>query len=100
MNADQIIIEPLVTEKTNRYRESDPRKYVFKVLPSANKYEIMKAVKELFSVSPVECRVMNVKPKTRTVRSRSGYRVGKTPNWKKAIITLSKGETIEIFEGV
>lgn len=99
MNADQVIIEPIVTEKSNTYREHQKRRYVFRVHKGANKYEIMHAVKELFGVTPEKCNVMNIKSKTRTVRSRSGYRTGFTPTWKKAIVTLGKGDTIDIFEG-
>ena len=99
MEADKIIIEPVVTEKTNRLREGNQKQYVFKVDMQANKSMVMRAVKDLFSVKPVACNIMNVKPKTRTVRSKSGYRTGHTSAWKKAIVTLSPGEAIDIFEG-
>ena len=99
MDTDSIIIEPVLTEKTNLMREGDIRKYVFKVHPRANKYQIMKAVHELFSVSPQNCRVITVKPKPRASRSRSGSRSGRTASWKKAIVTLRTGEKIDVFEG-
>lgn len=98
MEIEKVIVAPVVTEKSNRMMETTPKKYIFKVDPRANKYEIMKAVGMLFSVKPVNCRIMNVKGKPKMVRSRSGYRRGKTGDWKKAIITLSEGETIDIFE--
>lgn len=100
MEADSIIIEPVLTEKTNILRESESKKYVFKVNPRANKLQIMKAVHELFSVNPLDCRVLNVKSKPRMARTRSGFRMGNTASWKKAIVTLPKGERIDIFEGV
>ena len=100
MDADIVIIEPVLTEKTNLLRESENKKYVFKVNPRANKLEIMKAVHELFEVNPLNCRVLNVKGKPRMARTRSGFRLGRTGSWKKAIITLPKGERIDIFEGV
>lgn len=93
MESDKIIIEPLLTEKTNLLREQN--KYVFKVHPRANKIQIMQAAKELFSVHPVSCNVLNVKGKPKRVRYKAGY----TSSWKKAIITVAPGETIEIFEG-
>ncbi len=99
MSPDQIIIEPLVTEKSNSFREMEKKRYVFRVHRAANKYQIMHAVKDLFGVTPEACNVMNMKSKTKTVRSRSGYRRGYTGNWKKAIVTLSKGDVIDIFEG-
>ena len=100
MEADSVIIEPVLTEKTNLLRESDNKKYVFKVDPRANKMQIMKAIHELFSVNPLNCRVLNVKGKPRMARTKSGFRLGHTPSWKKAIVTLPKGERIDIFEGV
>ena len=101
MRFDQIIIEPVLTEKTNSMRESEGKvKYTFKVDPRANKLQIMEAVKRLFSVNPVECRIINVKAKPRQSRTKSGIRAGSTTPWKKAIVTLSEGNKIEIIEGV
>jgi len=93
-SVDQIIIEPVVTEKTNLLREQ--HKYTFRVDPRANKLEVMKAIKELFDVNPVKCNVVNVKGKPKKVRYKKGY----TASWKKAIITLKSDEKISIFEGV
>ncbi len=101
MRFDQIIIEPVLTEKTNSMRESEGKvKYTFKVDPRANKLQIMEAVKRLFSVNPVECRIINVKAKPRQSRTKSGIRAGSTTPWKKAIVTLAEGNKIEIIEGV
>ena len=100
MEADSVIIEPVLTEKTNTMRELEIKKYVFKVDSRANKYQIMKAVHDLFSVNPTSCRVLTVKQKPRMARTRSGFRLGHTATWKKAIVTLPKGERIDIFEGV
>ena len=100
MRSDQVIINPIVTEKTNLLREKKKKKYAFKVHSAANKNQIMHAVKELFGVSPEACNIVNVKSKPRTVRSRSGYKTGKTTAWKKAIITMRAGDSIDIFEGV
>ena len=93
MDPDKVLIEPLLTEKTNLMREQG--KYAFRVDPRANKIEIMKAVRELFSVHPVQCNVMNIKGKPKRVR----YKAGRTSTWKKAVITLSPGEHLDIFEG-
>ncbi len=99
MDADAIILEPVLTEKTNTMREAEEKKYVFKVSPRANKQQIMKAIHDLFSVNPSTCRVINVKPKPKMARTRSGFRRGHTATWKKAIVSLPKGEKIDIFEG-
>jgi large subunit ribosomal protein L23 len=93
MTPDQIIIEPLLSEKTNHLREA--HKYSFRVHKAANKIEITKAVRTLFGVHPVSCNVMNVRGKPRRVR----YRIGRTASWRKAIITLRSDESIGIFEG-
>ena len=99
MDVDAIIIEPVLTEKTNMLRDGDEKKYVFKVHQRANKLQIMKAVHTLFSVNPMNCRIINVKPKPRSARTKSGFRVGHTGKWKKAIVTLPRGEHIDVFEG-
>lgn len=99
MDAHSIILAPVVTEKTNSMREEPKKKYVFRVDARANKLQIMQAITELFSVKPSACRVMNVKPKPRNFRSKSGYRIGHTSTWKKAIVTLKAGDKIDVFEG-
>jgi large subunit ribosomal protein L23 len=93
MDLEQVIIEPLLTEKSNTQRER--KKYTFRIDPRANKVEVIKAVKKLFDVHPLKCNIIQVKPKPKRVRFRKGY----TSSWKKAIITLPKDESISIFEG-
>ena len=100
MRADQIIIEPILSEKSNIARENECKKYTFKVDPRANKLEIMKAVKEIFKVNPTDCNVMNVAGKPKFSRGKGGYLKGYTSSWKKAIVTLKKGEIINAIEGV
>ena len=100
MRADQVIIEPVLSEKSNIARESECKKYTFKVDPRANKFEIMAAVKEIFKVNPTDCNVMNMAGKPKFSRGKGGYIKGYTSSWKKAIVTLSKGEAIDAIEGV
>jgi large subunit ribosomal protein L23 len=88
-----IIIEPLLTEKSNILREQN--KYFFKVDPRANKLQVMNAVQKLFNVHPVSCNIVNVKPKPKRVRYQKGY----TASWKKAVVTLRENERIPLFEG-
>ena len=90
---DQVIIEPVLTEKTNVLREQN--KYVFRVDPRANKIQVIEAIKDLFDVHPVKCNIINVKGKPKRVRYRKGY----TASWKKAVITLPESEKIALFEG-
>ena len=91
---EDILIEPVLSEKATILREEN--KYVFKVSPFAGKIQIKEAVRKLFNVKVVDCTVMNVGGKNKSVR----YRAGKTSNWKKAIVKLAPGETIKVFEGV
>lgn len=100
MIIENVLIEPVVTEKTNAMREDKSVKYVFRVLPAANKLQVMDAVRKVFNVKPVSCNMVWVKSKKKTTRTKSGYREGQKSAWKKAVVTLSPGEKIEIFEGV
>jgi len=94
VNYEQILIEPVLSEKANILREQG--KYVFKVDPRANKIQIKEAVRRIYNVHPVSCTVMVIGGKPKRLRSRPGY----TSSWKKAIVRLSKDEKISIFEGV
>ena len=94
MTNEQILIEPVLSEKTNIMREEG--KYVFRVDPRATKIQIKEAVRKLYNVHPVSCNVMRVGGKPKRLRNRPGY----TASWKKAIVRLSKDEKISIFEGV
>ena len=91
---EDILIEPVLSEKATLLREEG--KYVFKVHPDANKFEIKEAVRKLYNVIVEKCTVMNVYGKMKRVRGRPG----RTSSWKKAIVRLAAGETIKVFEGV
>jgi len=93
--ARKIILKPLVTEKSTDLRVKED-KYAFEVDLKANKPEIKKAVEELFKVNVVEVHTMIVHGKVK----RMGRFEGKRPNWKKAIVSLKKGEKIDFFETV
>ncbi len=93
--ARKIILRPLVTEKSTDLRVTED-KYAFKVDLKANKPEIKKAVEELFKVKVIEVHTMIMHGKVK----RMGRFEGKRPNWKKAIVSLKKGEKIEFFETV
>ncbi|HDM43243.1 MAG TPA: 50S ribosomal protein L23 [Firmicutes bacterium] len=90
-----ILIVPLITEKLTYLRQTG-NKYAFKVNLRANKNEVRRAIEEMFGVSVEKVNIMNMRGKAR----RQGWNVGRTSNWKKAIVTLKEGETIDIFEGV
>ncbi|MDD6706452.1 MAG: 50S ribosomal protein L23 [Olsenella sp.] len=86
-----VIIRPVVTERSFDFMEQG--KYTFEVATKAPKEEIADAVEKLFNVHVVKVNTMWVKPKTKRVR----YVAGKTRTWKKAIVTLAEGESIEVF---
>ena len=95
MNLHDIIRRPLLTEKSNIAREEE-NIATFAVDPRANKHEIQRAVESLFDVEVLEVRTMRQPRKKRRVGRNIGYR----PEWKKAIVRLAKGQSIEFFEGV
>ena len=84
----------MITEKSTTLQERG--KYGFEVTKRASKAQIKAAVEKAFNVKVTKVNVMTVPPKTKLV----GRRRMKTPPWKKAIVTLGKGEKIELFEGV
>jgi large subunit ribosomal protein L23 len=95
MSPEQIIKRPLVlTEKGNRLREQQ-NQYLFEVERGANKAQIRDAVETLFSVKVEKVRTMVVRGRMR----RMGRGTAKTRNWKKAIVSLKAGESIDFFEG-
>ncbi len=95
MNLHAIIRRPLLTEKSNIAREEE-NLATFAVDPRANKHEIRRAVEELFDVEVLEVRTRRQPRKKRRVGKHMGYR----PEWKKAIVRLAEGQSIEFFEGI
>jgi len=90
-----VIKEPHITEKANLQKELN-NQVTFKVHKRANKIEIKQAVEALLKTKVLEVRTINVRGKKR----RLGMKMGKKPDWKKAIVKLAPGENIEFFEGV
>jgi len=88
--AREIIKKPIITEKSMEGTQFN--KYTFKVEPDANKIEIRKAIQEIFGVKVLKVHTMNVHGKTR----KRGRYEGKTPDWKKAVVTLKEGDKIQI----
>lgn len=94
-DAYQIIERPLVTEKSIAGAEQG--KYTFRVSKDANKIEIAQAVAQIFNVKVDNVHTMTVKGKK---RRQGRHPEGKTPDWKKAIVTLKPDNKIEVFEGM
>lgn len=91
--AHDIIIRPVITEKSNSLMEFN--KYTFEVHRSANKIQIRSAVEEIFKVKVIGVNTLNVKSKPK----RMGAFLGRTRAWKKAIVQVEAGQKIEFFEG-
>ncbi|MBQ8397944.1 MAG: 50S ribosomal protein L23 [Clostridia bacterium] len=90
-----IIIKPIITEASMDMMAD--KKYVFKVLKTATKPEIAKAVEEMFKVDVASVNTINMKKKPKRLGVHAGY----TSNWKKAIVTLkADSKTIEFFDGL
>ncbi|MCI7079198.1 MAG: 50S ribosomal protein L23 [Veillonellaceae bacterium] len=92
MEARDIIIRPLITEKSTTLMAEG--KYVFEVAKAANKIEIAKAISQIFNVKVASVNTVNVEGKVK----RMGRSIGKRSDYKKAIVKLAAGETIEFFE--
>ncbi len=94
MDASQVIIRPVVSEKT--YALAIAGKYTFRIHPDANKTQVRQAIEALFDVSVVDVRTSTVPSKPK----RRGYTAGRTRGWKKAVVQVAEGQTIPIFQGL
>lgn len=94
-NIHQVIVRPLITEKSTDQLDRQ-HAYTFVVDRDANKIEICHAVETIFKVKVKDVRTMQYRGKERRV----GRHVGRRAAWKKAVVTLREGDSIEIFEGV
>ena len=93
LTSSQVLLAPVVSEKS--YGLMETKRYAFKVHPDAHKTQIRQAVEELFDVHVVAVNVLKVQSKPK----RRGVTKGRRPGWKKAIVQVREGDTIEIFEG-
>ena len=94
MQVFDILRRPVLTEKSTILQEEG--RYTFEVAPNATKHQIKEAVEEAFNVDVLQVNTMHVRGK----RKRFGPRIAQGRSWKKAIVLLSPGDTITIFEGV
>jgi len=92
--AYRVLVKPLITEKAANMGKED--KYVFEVNVDSNKIEVANAVEEVYGIKPVSINIVNIEGK----RKGQGKRAGRRKDWKKAVVTLPKGKTIDIYEGV
>jgi large subunit ribosomal protein L23 len=95
VNVHDVIRRPIVTEKSNIERE-EQNVVTFAVDPRANKHDVRRAIEELFKVRVEAVRTMRQPRKSRRI----GKNIGRRSEWKKAIVRLAEGQSIEFFEGV
>ncbi len=93
-NRHDLVIRPLLTEKSTTLRETH-NQYCFEVVLCANRNEVKKAVEATLNVKVEKVRILNMSGKEK----RLNRFVGRRPDWKKAIVTLKKGEKLQLFEG-
>lgn len=92
-----ILVRPLITEKMSSISEKDATKFGFMVAIDANKIEIAKALKDKFNVDVTSVNTIRYKGKVKTQLTKKGRFTGRTSKFKKAIVTLKEGQTIDIF---
>ena len=94
------IIKPLVTEKMTKITEKRPNRFGFIVRPEANKLQIKNEVEALYNVNVVSVNTMKYAGKNKSRYTRSGLVKGRTNAFKKAIVTLKEGETIDFYSNI
>jgi len=94
-----IIIKPIVTEKMTAITEKLNR-YGFRVQPDANKIEIAKAVQDMYNVTVIDVNTINCRGKNKSRFTKSGIVKGKESSYKKAVVTLKEGDTIDFYSNI
>ena len=95
-----VIIKPLVTEKMTAMTEKMPNRFGFIVRPDANKLEIKHEVEALYNVKVVDVNTMKYQGKSKRRYTRSGLLTGRTNAYKKAVVTLKDGDTIDFYSNI
>ena len=95
-----IIIKPIVTEKMTKMAENKQSRFAFYVQSQANKIEIKKAVEGLYNVTVLDVNTLNTRVKKKSRYTKSGIISGTTPSYKKAIVTLKEGDTIDFYSNI
>ncbi|MDR1722781.1 MAG: 50S ribosomal protein L23 [Tannerella sp.] len=95
-----IIIKPIVTEKLTAITEKFPNRFGFRVQPDANKLQIKKAVEDMYQVTVEDVNTINYSGKNKSRYTKSGVVSGRQDAFKKAIVTLKTGDTIDFFSNI
>jgi|ERR1700733_5848545 large subunit ribosomal protein L23 len=99
MKLSDVLVKPILTEKANAQQDK-LRRYAFRVDRKANKLEIKKAVEEFYGVTVVNVNTSVVPAKNKTRFTKAGYVQGRKPAYKKALVTVREGETIDLYASV
>ena len=99
MKSTEVLIRPILTEKANAQQEK-LRRYAFKVDTRANKLEIKKAVEEFYGVSVDDVHTLVVPGKNKTRYTKAGFIKGQKPAYKKALVTIGEGESIDLYSNI
>lgn len=99
MKPSDVLIKPILTEKANSQQEK-LRRYAFKVARKANKLEIKKAVESFYGVTVTEVNTAVVPGKNKTRFTKGGFVSGRKPAYKKAMVTVAEGETIDLYSSI
>jgi large subunit ribosomal protein L23 len=99
MRLSEVLIKPILTEKANAQQEK-LRRYAFKVNRKANKLEIKKAIQDFYGVTVVDVNTAVVPGKNKTRFTKAGYIQGQKPAYKKALVTVAEGETIDLYSAI
>jgi large subunit ribosomal protein L23 len=99
MKLTEVLIRPILTEKANAQQEK-LRRYAFKVNRKANKLEIKKAIEDFYGITVVDVNTIVVPSKARSRSTKAGLITGRKPGYKKALITLAVGESIDLYSNI
>jgi len=99
MKLSEVLIKPILTEKANAQQDK-LRRYAFKVSRKANKLEIKKAVEEFYGVTITDVNTIVVPGKNKTRYTKKGFTKGQKQAYKKALVTIAEGETIDLYSNI
>ncbi len=99
MKLSEVLIKPILTEKANSQQET-LRRYAFRVARKANKLEIKKAIETFYGVNVVDVNTAVVPGKNKTRYTKKGFVQGQKPAYKKALVTVAEGETIDLYANI
>jgi large subunit ribosomal protein L23 len=99
MKLSDVLIKPILSEKANAQQDK-LRRYSFRVSKKANKLEIKKAVEEFYGVNVVDVNTVVVPGKNKTRFTKAGFISGQKPGYKKALVTVAEGDTIDLYSNI